>query len=303
MKLLTIGNPKIEKGKKFGFLTSILHLAPHTLSGWNVCPMASKGCAMSCLNTAGRGGMIKLGETTNCIQTVRISRTRMFFMEREKFMTQLADEIRSAISLAQKNDLTPVFRLNGTSDLRWEIYGVTVDGIDYPNIMSVFSDIQFYDYTAIPNRRISHIHNYHLTFSRKETHTEQDIYDVLANGMNVAVVFGKDAPKIRLFKSLEQKLADKAKRDAARERNIDKPKKPYQPRKVDLSWVPNTYAGFPTYHGDNNDLRFMDPKGVVVALTAKGPAKYDTSGFVVFVETNGKPKNSLSDFVRELKVA
>ncbi|KKL06159.1 hypothetical protein LCGC14_2598820 [marine sediment metagenome] len=300
MKLLTIGNPKIEKGKKFGFLTSILHLAPHTLSGWNVCPMASKGCAMSCLNTAGRGGMIKLGETTNYIQQARITRTRMFFEEREKFMAQLVDEIRSAISLAEKNDLTPVFRLNGTSDLRWEIFGVTVDGVDYPNIMAVFPNIQFYDYTAIPNRRIAHIPNYHLTFSRKETHTEQDVYDVLANGMNVAVVFGKDAPKIRLFKSLAQKLAERSKRDAARERNADKPKKSYQPRKIDLSWVPENYAGFPTHHGDNSDLRFMDPKGVVVALVAKGAAKYDTSGFVVFVKTISEVKKTISDFMKEL---
>jgi hypothetical protein len=34
-------------------------------------------------------------------------------------------------------------------------------------------------------------------------------------------------------------------------------------------------------NGDENDLRFLDPKGVVVGLTAKGKAKSDTSGFVV----------------------
>jgi hypothetical protein len=37
----------------------------------------------------------------------------------------------------------------------------------------------------------------------------------------------------------------------------------------------------PTIDGDRDDMRFLDPKGVVVALYAKGKAKQDQSGFVV----------------------
>jgi hypothetical protein len=33
--------------------------------------------------------------------------------------------------------------------------------------------------------------------------------------------------------------------------------------------------------GDKSDLRFLDPRAVVVALYAKGKAKKDTSGFVI----------------------
>jgi hypothetical protein len=33
--------------------------------------------------------------------------------------------------------------------------------------------------------------------------------------------------------------------------------------------------------GDENDLRYMDERGVVVGLKAKGKAKKDTIGFVV----------------------
>jgi hypothetical protein len=150
--------------------------------------------------------------------------------------------------------------------------------------MSVFPDIQFYDYTAIPNRRVAHIPNYHLTFSRKETHTEQDVHDVIENGMNVAVVFGKNEALVRVFKTIEQRLAEREKYLEAKRQRIGKPKKEYKPRKIDLSWVPKTYAGFPTFHGDNSDLRFLDPKGVVVALIAKGDARYDTTGFVVYVK-------------------
>jgi len=41
--------------------------------------------------------------------------------------------------------------------------------------------------------------------------------------------------------------------------------------------------GRPVYDGDESDLRFLDPKDVIVGLRAKGKAKKDTSGFVVFL--------------------
>jgi hypothetical protein len=47
------------------------------------------------------------------------------------------------------------------------------------------------------------------------------------------------------------------------------------------SSIPTEYLGLPVVDGDKDDLRFLDPKGVVVALYAKGKAKRDTSGFVV----------------------
>lgn len=45
---------------------------------------------------------------------------------------------------------------------------------------------------------------------------------------------------------------------------------------------PETYLGLPVIDGDEDDLRFLDKRGVVVGLKAKGQlAKTDTSGFVV----------------------
>lgn len=44
--------------------------------------------------------------------------------------------------------------------------------------------------------------------------------------------------------------------------------------------LPNDWNGFPVVDGDVSDLRFLDPKGSVVGLRAKGKAKHDTSGFV-----------------------
>jgi len=46
--------------------------------------------------------------------------------------------------------------------------------------------------------------------------------------------------------------------------------------------MPESYMGLPVFNGDDSDLRFLDPKGVVVGLYAKGKAKKDTSGFVKF---------------------
>lgn len=46
--------------------------------------------------------------------------------------------------------------------------------------------------------------------------------------------------------------------------------------------MPEFYNGLPVFNGDESDLRFLDPKGVVVGLYAKGKAKKDTSGFVKY---------------------
>jgi hypothetical protein len=230
MSLLTVGNPKLLKGQKKGYLSSVLHLAPANLSGKEVCPKRTAGCTAACLNTAGRGGIFKKGETTNVIQQARIRKTKMFFENREEFMNQLIKEIYATIHKAKKLNLTPVFRLNGTSDISWEKYKV----LD-KNIFEIFPSVQFYDYTKILGRKVSHIPNYHLTFSKADGN-DMDVRLAASNGMNIAAVFKE---------------------------------------------LPETYIGRPVINGDDTDLRFLDPKGVIVGLKAKGKAKKDTTGFVV----------------------
>jgi len=46
--------------------------------------------------------------------------------------------------------------------------------------------------------------------------------------------------------------------------------------------MPESYMGLPVFNGDESDLRFLDPKGVVVGLYAKGKAKKDETGFVKY---------------------
>ena len=231
MSLLTVGNPKLMKGLKKGYLSSVLHLAPADLSGKNTCPKATAGCKAACLNTAGRGGIFKKGETTNVIQKARIRKTISFFEDREQFMFDLVKEISKTIKKAEKLSLIPVFRLNGTSDLSWEKYEVA----DNKNIFEMFPEVQFYDYTKVLGRKVKHIPNYHLTFSKADGN-DMDVRIAASNGMNVAAVFHK---------------------------------------------LPENYIGRPVINGDETDLRFLDPKGVIVGLKAKGKAKKDTSGFVI----------------------
>jgi hypothetical protein len=190
MNLLSTANPKIQKGTKLGYLSFILHLAPADLSGKEVCAKRTAGCTAACLNTAGRGGMFKKGESTNVIQQARIRKTKMFFEARQEFLNALVVDIHRAKAQAKRLGLTPVFRLNGTSDLSWEKYEV-VNGM---NIFQLFPDVQFYDYTKIRGRKVSHIPNYHLTFSRADGN-EMDARLAASAGMNVAVVFAKDLPE------------------------------------------------------------------------------------------------------------
>ena len=46
--------------------------------------------------------------------------------------------------------------------------------------------------------------------------------------------------------------------------------------------MPDEYMGLPVFNGDESDLRFLDPKQVIVGLYAKGKAKKDVTGFVKY---------------------
>jgi hypothetical protein len=179
-------SPKIIKSDQAGkgYLSAIMYLAPHKLSGYNVCQHASPGCISTCLNTSGRG-------RTNSVQEARIRRTEFFFSHREKFLAQLDKEIGLFAKRADAKKLKPAVRLNGTSDLDW--FKIV------PALFEKYSAVQFYDYTKSVKRYQKWIDgllpiNYHLTFSRSENNYEKCV-DFLKQGGSVAVVFrGKNIP-------------------------------------------------------------------------------------------------------------
>ena len=185
-KLLGIDtNYKTIKNKKVGVLTGILYMAPYKLSGKNVCPAASKGCAAACLNTAGRGAM-------NVVQAARLKKTNRFWDDRDQFLMDLAEEIRALSNKAKAKGLKAAVRLNGTSDLPYERY--KMPGTD-KNIMEVFPNVQFYDYTKLENRFTGAQlpANYHLTFSRAEDNDHK--LDEVLEHTSAAVVFAGELPE------------------------------------------------------------------------------------------------------------
>jgi len=216
MKLLTTHNTKIQKGRDRGYIIYGMHLLPG-----RVCARASKGCLAACLNTAGHG-------VYRSTQESRARKTKFFWEDTEGFLVQLRKEIRAAVRSAGRKGLTPAFRLNLTSDIPWEAYGIPQE----------FPELQFFDYSKYHDRCVPS--NYHLTFSRSESLINHDqARKFLRKGGNVAVVFNKKE-------------------------------------------LPATYWGYPVHSGDEDDLRFLDPFGII-GLYAKGRARKDTTGFVVEV--------------------
>ena len=51
--------------------------------------------------------------------------------------------------------------------------------------------------------------------------------------------------------------------------------------------VPDMFRNRPVIDGDAHDLRFLDPSGYYIGLSAKGSAKQDHSGFVVNYKAKG----------------
>ena len=151
----------------------VMHLAPAKSSGYEVCIKASEGCTMACLNTSGHGAICN-------VQAGRLKRTRLYFEHREIFCILLFDQLSR---LSKRKKYSVAIRLNGTSDIPWEIREKW--------IFAMFTMIQFYDYSAIPGRfQKSLPENYHLTFSRKENNHETSL-DILSRGFNVAMVFAQ----------------------------------------------------------------------------------------------------------------
>ena len=238
-KLLSIGaDAKTIKGGKIGYITAIQYLSPYMDSGVNLCPMAKVAkCYEPCLKSAGRMGMAF---------DARLNRTKLYLNNPAEYFNMLVTEINAFIKKAGRKGLTPLVRLNGTSDIRYENIGFVFEGVYFRNIFEYFPNLQFYDYTKIPNREksINGIQsfptNYDLTFSYSGADGFQKYNDrALKAGVRIAAVFDR------------------------------------------VENIPLTFYGRKVISGDETDVRHLDPVNTIVALYAKGKARKDTSGFVI----------------------
>ena len=167
--------------------TYILYLAPYNQNskGINICPKASKGCAASCLFSAGRGAF------SNVINA-RKNKTEYYLQDKKTFINQLANELIKIDKKASKNTNQTLIRLNGTSDLDFIFLLKKYANFDISN----YKNLHFYDYTKILGKvkKYSNNKNYTLTFSRAEDN-EEDIFKAVQYGANVSAVFKGELPQ------------------------------------------------------------------------------------------------------------
>ena len=163
-------NAKTVKGQAMGFFTAILYLSPADISGVNLCPLAELAkCKEACLASAGRGAF-------RSVFMARLRKTLFFLQYQAEFLDILKLEISR---LSRKFGSQLLVRLNGTSDIRWELMGMP----------QAFPNVQFYDYTKLPNRK-GITANYDLTFSGSGVAEYQPImFKAKSQGMRIAMVF------------------------------------------------------------------------------------------------------------------
>ena len=172
-------NAKTAKSDKAGeYLTAILYLLPDS----ELCPMSERaGCAEACLNTAGRGKM-------HVVQDARRKKTEAFKANPIAFVDQLKIDIAEHIRYCERRGKKPAVRLNGTSDIRFEV----IAGSNCKTLFQEFPDLTFYDYTKLMTRKTPD--NYHLTVSYSEANAKYAA-KVAKTDKNIAVVFRDRLPK------------------------------------------------------------------------------------------------------------
>lgn len=174
MKLLTTENSKLMKSKETKYMLAGVHLYP-AVNYRKICPGSTPECRKYCLVNSGHG-------MRKSVIKSRIDKTNLFLNNPDKFMYILKLEMKKFINKAKRNNKQPVFRLNLTSD------------IDYTNLITEFSDVQFYDYTRVYNRIYIDkfkLPNYYMLYSHNNDALSKTILEA---GHNVSMIFNNELP-------------------------------------------------------------------------------------------------------------
>lgn len=256
-RMFSIDSPKAIKSRDYGFLNAILYLAPHAIAGaGNLCPHASAGCKAACLGFySGQASMVKNDADLNNVRKSRILKAQEFMRNRAAFMRAVAIDIARNNARAVAADLRLAVRLNGSSDIAFE--GVAL-------VLSVE------DARAI-NKAARGSLNVTPGFYRSlfALFPAIQFLDYTKNPLRMPRAL---PPNYHLTFSRSETNDAQARAVLASGGNVA----------AVFDKLPASYAGVPVIDGDKHDLRFLDPKGVIVGLTPKGrKAARDASGFII----------------------
>lgn len=179
-KLVGVNRKLAKEDEDDPYLSAGIPLASAYDSGYNVCAGMTLGCANMCLDYAGHGQVHMVNNGVHHVRVARITRTILFFEYRDQFKVQLLKEIGAFKRRAARKGYKTAFRPNILSDMDWPVL--------MPEIFQQGLD-KVYDYTKVNKRvRTTNRDEYHLTVSRHECMTDEDIHAIMKHA-NVAVVF------------------------------------------------------------------------------------------------------------------
>jgi hypothetical protein len=149
-----------------------------------LCAGSSPACRAACLVYAGHN------ESDIYNGLVKFARTKAFLKRPSHFMRLVAESIErrkhrkyyyideTTRKHVPDRDHELFVRMNVFSDVPWELVA--------PGFFERFSDVQFYDYTKVPHRRLPR--NYDMTFSYSGANEEYVSHE-LRRGSRIAIVF------------------------------------------------------------------------------------------------------------------
>jgi hypothetical protein len=199
-RIFSTDSAKAIKAQGYGYINAIHYMAPASLSGVNLCPHSSAGCRALCLGwESGQASMVANDADLNSVRLSRISKAQRFMRDRANYMVDFVRSVETELARSVAAGKRLCVRPNGATDIRFERVPCRRSmngglGDIYASVMHAFPEVDFVDYTKNPRAFDRELpRNYHLTFSRSEDN-EAVCLELLARGVNVAVVFAGDKP-------------------------------------------------------------------------------------------------------------
>jgi hypothetical protein len=245
-RFFSVDSPKAIKAQKLGWLNAINYMAPAATAGvGNLCPHASPGCLALCLGWySGQAGMLSNAELETGNNAARSSRAR-------KAVEFMRDRLKFMLSMVK--GIRSVMRKAKRLALKLCVRLNGATDIAWETVRFLFEGKQVTIFDLFPTVQIV---DYTKNFKRMLRFCEGKL------PKNYHLTFSRSETN-------ESQCLDVLRANG----NV---------AVVFAGQFPSEFMGYPVFDGDKSDLRHLDPKGHVIALSPKGrKAKSDQSGFVV----------------------